>query len=82
MNVSINGSSEWLSCSFDGACTVAAAVYDGEGRMLDCASIDRAAMDSYITLNLALPQSLGQTELKVFLLGQDSHEPLTRALKL
>lgn len=82
VNVNINGSDEWLSCSFDGACTVAAAVYDGEGRMLDCASIDRAAGDSYITLNLAPPQSSGRTELKVFLLSQDSHVPLTGVLKI
>ena len=82
VNVNINGSDEWLSCSFDGACTVAAAVYDGEGRMLDCASIDRATGDSYITLNLAPPQSSGRTELKVFLLSQDSHVPLTGVLKI
>ena len=82
VNVNINGSDEWLSCSFDGACTVAAAVYDGEGRMLDCASIDRAAGDSYITLNLAPPQSSGRTGLKVFLLSQDSHAPLAGVLKI
>ena len=61
---------------------MAAAVYDGEGRMLDCASIDRATGDSYITLNLAPPQSSVQTELKVFLLGQDSRSPLTGVLKI
>ena len=82
VNVNINGRDEWLSCSFDGACTIVAAVYDSSGRMLDCASIDRAAGDSYVTLDLALPQSSVQTELKVFLLGQDSRSPLTGVLKI
>lgn len=82
VNVRVNGQDEWLSYSFDDTCTVIAAVYDSSGKMLDCATIDRSENVSYVTLELAPPQSAGQTELRVFLIDPSSYKPLTKVMKI
>lgn len=81
LTVSVPGKDYFLTSTLDGPCTVAAAVYDKDGRFLGCSTAYQASGETRLALELDLPDCPDAYEVKVFFLDDDTYAPACVPLK-
>lgn len=67
VQVLVNGEKRRFERSFDGECTVYAAVYDPNGKLLEVSSVDRKSSDTSVTLQFTISDLPENALTKVFL---------------